>query len=216
LNNLSAKERTQDKTVTDTLETQIVERPMRADALRNYRKLVEAATEVFTESGPNASLEEIARRADVGVGTLYRHFPVREVLVEAVLDAHLETLLAKFNDLQRAPLSVESLGRQLWLYLEFSRNFGGMVAQQMANAVDRNPSWASCSLTVKAGFARLFEQAHAEGIVREEVNWPEVMRMLAGIAMALRTNMGRLSPEELDSNARLMFDITIAGIVAQR
>ena len=202
--------------MSEQLETRMMERPMRADALRNYRKLVDAATEVFTESGPDASLEEIARRADVGVGTLYRHFPEREVLIEAVLNEHLETLQTRFNDLQDDPVTIESLKRQLWLYLEFSRNFGGMVAQQMANAVDRDPSWASCSVTVKAGFARLFEQAHAEGIVRQEVNWPEVMRMLAGIAMALRTNMGRLSPEELDTNARLMFDITIAGIIVHR
>ena len=202
--------------MSDNIETQVVERPMRADALRNYRRLLEVATEVFTESGSDASLEEIARRADVGVGTLYRHFPEREVLVEAVLDAHLEKLRIKFNDLQEEPLSVESLKRQLWLYLEFSRNFGGMVAQQMANAVDRNPSWASCSLTVKAGFQRIFDEAHSEGIVRKEVNWPEVMRMLSGIAMTLRLNMGRLTPDELDSNARLMFDITIAGIVERQ
>ena len=202
--------------MTDILETQVFERPMRADALRNYRKLVDAATEVFTEAGPDASLEEIARRADVGVGTLYRHFPEREVLVEAVLNSHLEKLRGKFNDLQVEEITVESLKRQLWLYLEFSLNFGGLVAQQMANSVDRNPPWASCSLTIKAGFRQLFDRAHAENVVREDVNWPEVMRMLSGIAMTLRMNMGRLSPEEIASNARLMFDITIAGIVAPR
>lgn len=189
---------------------------MRADAIRNYRKLLDAATEVFTESGPDASLEEIARRAEVGVGTLYRHFPQREMLIEAVLDEHLESIRITFADLLEVPLTVESLRHQLWLYLEFSRRFGGMVAQQMANNVDRNPSWSTCSMNVKAGFQRIFDQAHTEGIVRNEVNWPEVMRMLSGIAMTLRLNMGRLTPDELDSNARLMFDITIAGIVERQ
>jgi AcrR family transcriptional regulator len=189
---------------------------MRADALRNYRKLLDAATEVFMEDGPDASLEEIARRAGVGVGTLYRHFPKREMLVEAVLSEHLESMRQTVADVLEAPVSEETLREQLWLYMEFSRNFGGLVAQQMASTLDHNPYWASCSTRVKAGFQELFDRAHAQGIVRDDVDWFVVMRMISGAAMALRTNLGKLSPEELDDNARRMLDITVAGIVTHR
>jgi AcrR family transcriptional regulator len=189
---------------------------MRADAIRNYQKLLEAATEVFTEAGPDASLEEIARRAGVGVGTLYRHFPKREMLVEAVLNDHLESIQRTFADLREAPISADTLRQQLWLYMEFSRNFGGLVAQQMANTIDHSPSWASCSMRVKSAFQELFDRAHAEGVVRDDVEWMVVMRMISGSAMALRMNPGRLSPDELDENARRMLDITLAGILAHR
>ena len=74
-------------------------RPKRADARRNYEKLVAAAAEAFAENGTAASLEEIARRADVGIGTLYRHFPTRQDLLEAVYVDDVEAMSRKAYDL---------------------------------------------------------------------------------------------------------------------
>src|SRR6478609_6920311 len=68
-------------------------RPLRADARRNFDSLVEAARAVFSEQGTSASLEEIARRAEVGIGTLYRHFPTRDSLVEAVYVEEVERMV---------------------------------------------------------------------------------------------------------------------------
>src|SRR5215472_11381674 len=75
-------------------------RPMRADAQRNYARLLSAAMAAFTEHGADdTSLEEIARRAGVGIGTLYRHFPTRQALLEAVYRDQVEALRARADDL---------------------------------------------------------------------------------------------------------------------
>src|SRR5450432_635753 len=78
-------------------------RPQRADARRNYDKVLAAAREAFAESGASASLEEIARRAEVGIGTLYRHFPNRQTLLEAVYVDEVEALCRSAADLDGLP-----------------------------------------------------------------------------------------------------------------
>src|ERR687888_787738 len=86
-----------------TEPVQISKRPKRADALRNYEKLVAAAREAFTEADRSASLEDIARRADVGIGTLYRHFPTRTDLIEAVYVEEVDALCRSAADLGDEP-----------------------------------------------------------------------------------------------------------------
>jgi len=81
----------------------VLARPRRADALRNYEKLISAAREAFTEQGTSASLEEIARRAGVGIGTLYRNFPTRQALLEAVYVEEVQSLAASAADLAGLP-----------------------------------------------------------------------------------------------------------------
>src|ERR1700756_1323695 len=86
------------------------ERPMRADAQRNYAKLLGAASEAFLESGADdVSLEEIARRAGVGIGTLYRHFPTRQALLEAVYRDQVELLRARAEELIATKPPAEAL-----------------------------------------------------------------------------------------------------------
>ena len=80
-----------------------VQRPRRADALRNYEKLIAAARDAFAGGGSATSLEEIARRAGVGIGTLYRHFPTRQDLLEAVYVEELESLARSAADLADLP-----------------------------------------------------------------------------------------------------------------
>src|SRR5262245_60018585 len=95
--------------------------PKRADALRNYEKLIAAGREAFTEKDRSASLEEIARRAGVGIGTLYRHFPTRTDLIEAVYVEEVEDLCRSADDLSDAPPWDALVG---WL-----RRFVGYVAK---------------------------------------------------------------------------------------
>src|SRR5580693_8440781 len=78
-------------------------RPKRADARRNYEKVVAAAREAFAEGGAATSLEEIARRAQVGIGTLYRHFPTRQALLEAVYVGEVQDLCRSAADLDDLP-----------------------------------------------------------------------------------------------------------------
>src|SRR5215211_9158990 len=81
----------------------LVERPKRADARRNYDKLIAAARDAFAEHGTSASLEEIARRAEVGIGTLYRHFPSRQELLEAVYVEEVEGVCRRADELTDLP-----------------------------------------------------------------------------------------------------------------
>ena len=87
---------------TETQQSALSRRPKRADARRNYDKLIAAAREAFTEKDTSASLEDIARRAGVGIGTLYRHFPTRTDLIEAVYVEEVETLCRSADDLRDA------------------------------------------------------------------------------------------------------------------
>src|SRR5581483_3137064 len=88
-------------------------RSMRADARQNYEKLLKAATDAFTEHGPDASLDDIARRAGVGIGTLYRHFPTRQDLVEAVFCDQMDALVVLAEELLEHPSPAEAFA--IWL-----------------------------------------------------------------------------------------------------
>ena len=88
---------------TDTTTEVLARRPTRADALRNYEKLIASAREAFAEAGKPTSLEEIARRAHVGIGPLYRHFPTRQALLEAVYVDEVEALCRSADDLADLP-----------------------------------------------------------------------------------------------------------------
>ena len=93
------------------------ERKPRADAERNREQLLQAATTIFAQKGAGASLEEIAREAGLGMGTLYRHFPTRDALVEAVYRTEVEQLGAAADRLAREQTPVEALRRWLVLFL---------------------------------------------------------------------------------------------------
>ena len=90
-------------TAIDPVQEVIARRPKRADALRNYEKLLAAARDAFAEGGASTSLEEVARRAGVGIGTLYRHFPTRQELLEAVYVGELEAICHSADELAELP-----------------------------------------------------------------------------------------------------------------
>src|ERR1700681_4647685 len=100
----------------------------RADAVRNRERVLEAAKAVFSAGGPDASLEAVARRAGVGIGTLYRHFPTRETLFEAVYRREVEQLGELADALKGAAAPVEALRRWLRYNVEVDDTKEGMVA----------------------------------------------------------------------------------------
>src|SRR5581483_11221430 len=100
-------------------ETTMLGRPRRADAQRNYEKLVAAARAVFTEEGTSAPLEDVARRAGVGIGTLYRHFPTRHALLEAVYIDEVEGMARAATDLGELP-PWDALSQWLHRYVGFA------------------------------------------------------------------------------------------------
>jgi AcrR family transcriptional regulator len=157
-------------------------RPKRADALRNYEKLVAAAREAFTEADRSASLEDIARRAGVGIGTLYRNFPTRTDLVQAVYVDEVEALSRSAGELaDLAPWDALTA----WL-----QRFVGYVATKQALAdelfavadAERQAVFAGCRSMLYAAGEPLLRRAQDEGIVRPDVTIEEVVRLVGGIA----------------------------------
>jgi AcrR family transcriptional regulator len=169
-------------TIQQTPPVQLSNRPKRADALRNYEKLVAAAREAFTEADRSASLEDVARRAGVGIGTLYRNFPTRADLVQAVYVDEVEALSRSAGEL--ADLEPwEALSR--WLH-----RFVGYVATKQALSEElfavadpeRQAVFAGCRGMLNSAGEPLLRRAQDAGIVRTDVTIEEVIRLVAGIA----------------------------------
>jgi AcrR family transcriptional regulator len=177
---------------TDTQPPVLTRRPKRADARRNYDKLIAAGREAFTESDRAASLEDIARRAGVGIGTLYRHFPTRTDLIEAVYVEEVEALCRSADDLSDAPPWDALVG---WLH-----RFIGYVATKHALAeelfavADRDSEvFKTCRGAFYAAGEPLLRRAQEAGAVRPDVSIDDVVKMVGGIAKIQGTD-----PETVD------------------
>ncbi|TCO34585.1 TetR family transcriptional regulator [Kribbella steppae] len=156
-----------------------VRRPQRADARRNFDALLAAAREAFATKGVDASLEEIARRAGVGIGTLYRNFPTRQDLLNAVYLGEIEELCIAAEDVADLP-PWEAL--TTWL-----RRFVGYAATKRAIYESLNRESESFKISREAMFAAgtpLFEQAQKSGDARSDVNFDDVLRMVSGLTAA--------------------------------
>lgn len=155
-----------------------VTRPMRADARRNYERLVEAAREVFAREGGGASMEAIARQAGVGVGTLYRHFPKRIDVVEAVyrtdVDTLVETAEGVVTDLEPWPAVVAFL-EAFVRYAQGKRTF----LNELREAFEKNPGLRLDMLErVQQAMQLVVERAQDAGVVRTDVSGPDLMQLV--------------------------------------
>jgi AcrR family transcriptional regulator len=164
----------------ETSTQALLTRPKRADARRNYEKVLAAAREAFAEGGESTALEEIARRAGVGIGTLYRHFPNRQALLEALY-------LEEVEDICRS--AVELDGADPWEALNgwFERFIGYLATKRALAAELLNYMGPDASL-FQASRASLFaagepllERAQQAGVVRQDVTIAEVIQMVMGI-----------------------------------
>jgi AcrR family transcriptional regulator len=158
----------------------LLERPKRADARRNYDKLIAAARDAFAEQGTSASLEEIARRAGVGIGTLYRHFPSRPELLEAVYVEEVEEVCQSADELVDLP-PWEALTE--WLH-----RVAGYVGRKRALAeelwkyIDRDAEvFRGCRAALFATGEPLLERAQKAGEVRPDANLDDVLQIVGGI-----------------------------------
>jgi len=158
-------------------------RKPRADAVRNRERVLDAAKAVFSQGGP-ASLETVAKRAGVGIGTLYRHFPTREALYEAAYRHEVDQLveLARHLEVERTP--VEALRRWLRAGVEFMATKKGMVAA-LAMAAHGSPELVAYSLDRLTGaLAELVQRAVAAGEIRADIDPEDLLRTLVGIYYA--------------------------------
>jgi AcrR family transcriptional regulator len=159
---------------------EVVRKP-RADALRNRERVLEAAKAVFSAGGTDASLETVARRAGVGIGTLYRHFPTREALYEAVYRREVEQLGDLAEHLMNEAKPVDALRRWLRSNVEFVATKKGMSAA-LALAAQGSPELKSYSLDrLSRAAGALLDRAVASGEIRSDVSPEDVIRALVGM-----------------------------------
>ena len=168
-------------TVPQAEPVQLSKRPKRADALRNYEKLVAAAREAFTEADRSASLEDIARRAGVGIGTLYRNLPTRADLVQAVYVDEVEALSRSADEL--ADLEPwEALAAWLHRFVGYVATKQALSDELFAVAERDAAVFAGCRAMLHSAGEPLLRRAQDAGVVRPDVTIDEVVRMVAGIA----------------------------------
>jgi AcrR family transcriptional regulator len=156
-------------------------RKPRADAVRNRDRLLEAARIVFSAGGPEASLEAVAQAAGVGIGTLYRHFPTRESLFEAVYRHEVNQLADLAERLKKETRPVEALRRWMRSVVKFVATKKGM-STALALAISKDSdlvSYSSERLTRAIGL--LLEQAIAAGEIRTDVSADDLLRTIVGM-----------------------------------
>jgi len=171
-------------------ETEIqLQRPKRADARLNYDKLVAAARALFTTDGTSAPLEDVAERAGVGIGTLYRHFPTRQALLEAVYIDEVEAMARAAADLSNLP-PWDALSQWLHQYLGFAATKRALN-EALVEAAPDSDVLLSCRTAIAGAGTALVERAQQAGVVRPDANFMDVVRMVAGIAMVPTTDPGQ-------------------------
>jgi AcrR family transcriptional regulator len=182
---------------------------MRADAKKNYVHLLAVARLVFTERGPEASMRDIARRAEVGLATLLRHFPTREALFEALLHTNLDALTQRAEELEGSTSPDEALMSWLREWVAFAKNHKGAVA--MMAAAHTNPDsalYASCA-AVHSASGRLLLRAQVQGTARADMNGDDLFGLMS--ALGWLVDLPSFAPR-----ADHLFHILASAIVTTR
>jgi AcrR family transcriptional regulator len=180
-------------------------RAPRSDSLRNRERLLRAAREVFAEGGAGASLEAVARRADLGIGTLYRHFPTREALFQAVYSNEIDDLVDLARQLLAEPDPAEGLRRWLHANIGVIATKRGMVAALAPAPESSKALYADSRRRLVDAVGALMRRPQAEGAMRSDVAPEEVLQALHGIAY------GRDDPAWQATALRLI-DIFVDGL----
>ena len=173
-------------------------KPLRADAQRNRDRLLEVAAQAFAEAGVDASLEDIAKRAGVGIGTLYRHFPTREHLVEVVYRREVEGLCRAAEELaQKHPAD---LALELWMqrFVDYIGTKRGLATSLRLLLTANATLFSDTSGRVSTALKGLVERAAAAGKIRADVDASDVLHALGGIYSAPNT------PDWRDRSGRLV------------
>lgn len=179
-------------------------KPMRADARRNYERLVTAAREVFAARGSEASMDEIAKAADVGVGTLYRHFPKRIDLVEAVYREDVDGLVALADRSDGDPWAdLDAWLRAFVRYAESKRTF----LTELHEAFEKNPDFVMASREKLASATKkVLTRAQAAGVARDDIDQADLMQLVGGMCMARNASFAQ--------NSRLL-ELVLDGVRTQ-
>jgi AcrR family transcriptional regulator len=156
-------------------------RKPRADAVRNRERVVEAARAVFSAGGPEASLEAVARLAGVGIGTLYRHFPTREALFEAVYRREVQHLAELAEQLKQEAEPVEALRRWMRSNVKFVATKKGMSAALALAAYNNSELFSYSFDRLTRAVGGLLDRAIASGEIRSDIKPEDLLRALIGM-----------------------------------
>ena len=155
---------------------------MRADAQKNYDHVLAVARTVVDEQGANASLRDVARRAGVGLGTLYRHFPTREALLEALLRNSFDGLTARAEALERVDSPAEALVSWLRDVVQVAHSPRGVVASMAAAIADEESALHASCVTMRAAGARLLDRAQKAGLARNDLEGIDLFALVGALA----------------------------------
>ena len=180
-------------------------RKPRADAQRNRIRLLETAKAAFAEKGPGASLDEIARTAGVGAGTLYRHFPTRDALIEAVYRNETEQLVAAATRLAESHCPTGALREWLLLFVDYMATKHGISEALNSIVGGTSELYSASAEQMKRAIGRLIDRAVASGDIRLDLEPLDLLRALAGVANLSSGPVGKQA-------AKRMVDILIAGV----
>jgi AcrR family transcriptional regulator len=176
----------------------------RADAQRNRERLLEVAKEAFTEHGANVSLDEVAKQAGVGAGTLYRHFPTREALLEEVYRTEVEKLAAAEREFTRTMPPVQALRAWMLLFVDYIA--AKQIIAPALNTMVGGPSKVlqSSGGLVKNAIRTLVERAIESGDIRGDLEPIDLLRALIGVSNVA-------SDPNWKQSARRLVDILVQG-----
>jgi AcrR family transcriptional regulator len=169
-----------DMNTLESIPQTVLERPKRADARRNYDKLLAAAREAFAQGGEATALEEIARRAGVGIGTLYRHFPNRQALLEAVYLDEVEGVCRTAAEADGEPW--EALNDWLERFIAYLATKRALAGELLNYLGADAPLFKTCRTTLFAAGEPLLTRAQEAGVVRLDVDIADVMQLVMGIS----------------------------------
>ncbi|MGW0817220.1 TetR/AcrR family transcriptional regulator [Streptomyces viridiviolaceus] len=179
---------------------------MRADARKNRDHLLAVAGTAITEHGVDVSLRDIARRADVGLATLLRHFPTREALLDALLRTSFDELTAKAGELETSSSPEDALVSWLRDCVACAHQYRGVTALMTAAIEDTDSALHASCVSMRAAGARLLTRAHAAGIARNDIDGTDLFALVAALAW--------LSDQpSLASRADHLFDVVASAIV---
>jgi AcrR family transcriptional regulator len=166
----------------ETTTTNLLTRPKRADARRNYDKVLAAAREAFAEGGESTALEEIARRAGVGIGTLYRNFPNRQALLETLYLEEVEGICQMAEEQRESADPWEALTSWFERFIGYIATKQALAAE-LTNYLDRDAQlFKSSRAALWAAGEPLLTRAQEAGVVRPDAEIGDVMHMVMGIA----------------------------------
>jgi len=178
-------------------------RKPRADAQRNRELIVQVAKQAFTENGAGTSLDDIAKKAGVGPGTLYRHFPTREALLEAVYQAEVEKLAEAAEQLGLELPPMEALRAWLMVFIDYLAA-KKVIAAALGSLVGSNPMFEESMSKVHGAVVAIFNRAVEAGEIRPDINPVDHVRAIVGV-----TFFG--TSEDWREGATRLVDILIQG-----